>query len=93
MNSKSLDVSEIDYELLGSKIALRLALENINNNKNVEHLETYDTNIKVPLQIQNDIRNLSRWLNEQQISEIDRRALARVLAHFSLNTILIELSE
>jgi hypothetical protein len=93
MNSKSLDVSEIDYELLGSKIALRLALENFNNNKNVEHLETYDTNIKVPLQIQNDIRNLSRWLNEQQISEIDRRALARVLAHFSLNTILIELSE
>jgi hypothetical protein len=26
-----------------------------------------------------DIRNLSKWLNEEQLGEIDRQALARVL--------------
>lgn len=28
----------------------------------------------------NDIRNLSKWLNEEQLCDIDRQALARVLA-------------
>jgi hypothetical protein len=33
----------------------------------------------------NDIRNLSKWLNEEQEAPIDRQALARVLAMFQTN--------
>ena len=34
-------------------------------------------------QLQNDVRNLAKWLNEEQLCDIDRHALARVLAFLS----------
>jgi hypothetical protein len=36
----------------------------------------------------NDIRNLSKWLNEEQEAPIDRQALARVLAMFQTNKLV-----
>ena len=33
------------------------------------------------MSIENDIDNLSKWLNEDIVSDIDRKALARVLGH------------
>jgi hypothetical protein len=33
------------------------------------------------MSIENDIDNLSKWLNEGIVSDIDRKALARVLGH------------
>ena len=33
------------------------------------------------MSIENDIDNLSKWFNEDIVSDIDRKALARVLGH------------
>lgn len=33
------------------------------------------------MSIEIDVRNLAKWLNEEQLAPIDKQALARVLAH------------